>query len=364
MEMNEFTEQTIDANSDVRLVFNNISHNYDGLASVRNVSLAVNNGEILCLLGDSGCGKTTLLRIAAGIERESEGCVIIGGREVSGPKFSLPPEKRNVGLMFQDYALFPHMNILDNVRFGLSTLSNKEATLQAVATLERMGLGEYLKDYPHVLSGGEQQRVALARALAPQPNILLMDEPFNGLDKRLRDHVRGHTLELLRQSGTTSIIVTHDPEEAMQVADRIALMRSGRIVQFGKPGDIYLNPVNPFVARFFSEINEIRCVVSNGIVNTPFGKIHANGLADGVNAWVGIRPHDFEISDANSGIRAKVVEHRFLGEVDHVDLQMENDANKIRLRLPSRQGQEWPEHISLKLKEERVLLFDTTSFEN
>ena len=185
---------------------------------------------------------------------------------------------------------------------------------------------------------GEQQRVALARALAPQPSILLMDEPFNGLDKRLRDHVRGHTLELLRQSKTTSIIVTHDPEEAMQVADRIALMRAGKIIQIGKPDEIYLKPVDPFVARFFSEINEFRCVVSNGKINTPFGEICAKEISDGINAWVGIRPHDIEISDESTGRSAKVIDHRFLGEVDHVDLQLGQEYQKFRLRLPSKQG--------------------------
>ena len=347
----------------VRLVFENISHHYESLVSVRNVSIAVNDGEILCLLGDSGCGKTTLLRIAAGIERQSEGRVIISGKEVSGPHISLPPEQRNVGLMFQDYALFPHMSILDNVRFGLSNRSKTEATSQAIATLERMGLSDYHNDFPHVLSGGEQQRVALARALAPQPSILLMDEPFNGLDKRLRDRVRGHTLELLRQSGTTSIIVTHDPEEAMQVADRIALMHAGKIIQIGTPDEIYLNPVSPFVARFFSEINVFRCIVSNGRVNTPFGEICAKGLPEGIDAWVGIRPHDFEISDAKSGSSAKVIDHRFLGEVDHVDLQLENENKNFRLRLPSRQGQKWPKQINLKLKNDRILLFDTSLFE-
>ena len=154
MEKNEQPEQTSTAEQEVRLVFDNISHHYGGLASVRNVSISVNKGEILCLLGDSGCGKTTLLRIAAGIERESEGRVIIGGIEVSGPNTSLPPEQRNVGLMFQDYALFPHMSILDNVKFGLSTCTKKESTTQAIATLERMGLSNYLNDFPHVLSGG------------------------------------------------------------------------------------------------------------------------------------------------------------------------------------------------------------------
>ena len=362
MNKNAISKQPLDSKDNIRLFFDNVSHHYEGLASVRNVSIAVKNGEILCLLGDSGCGKTTLLRIAAGIERESEGRVIISGKEVSGPEISLPPEQRNAGLMFQDYALFPHMSILDNVKFGLSARPKKEATSLAISTLERMGLGDYLNDYPHVLSGGEQQRVALARALAPQPSILLMDEPFNGLDKRLRDHVRGHTLEFLRQSGTTSIIVTHDPEEALQVADRIALMRSGRIVQIGKPDEIYLNPINPFVARFFSEINEMRGIVSNGIINTPFGEICANGLADGVNAWIGIRPHDIEISETNSVNSAKVLDHRFLGEVDHVDLQLGNECNKFRLRLPSRNGQKWPERIGLKLKKERVLLFDATTF--
>lgn len=352
MEKNNFSEKV------VCLTFEHVSHQYEGLASVRDVSISVIKGEILCLLGHSGCGKTTLLRIAAGVERQSEGVVKINDNVVAGPETFLPPEKRNVGLMFQDYALFPHLSILDNVRFGLSDLSRADSSKLAVEALNRVGLSRYINDYPHVLSGGEQQRVALARALAPSPSVLLMDEPFNGLDKRLRDKVSSDTLKLLRNSGTTCIIVTHDPEEAMQVSDRIALMRLGRIIQIGKPDEIYMNPTSPFAASFFSEINEIQGVVSNGVVKTPFGPIAADGLTEGDEAWIGIRPHDLEVVESDAKNMATVLSSRFLGEVDSVDLQLDGVSKTIRLRLPSRQGESWPRRIGLKLRQDRVLLFN------
>ncbi len=346
-----------------RLAFEHVSHQYDGLASVRDVTIAVTKGEVLCLLGHSGCGKTTLLRIAAGVEKQSQGRVLIDGLEVAGPSGFVPPEKRHVGLMFQDYALFPHMSILDNVLFGLKGRDDADIRHHAVKTLKRVGLGDYLNDYPHVLSGGEQQRVALARALAPQPSVLLMDEPFSGLDRRLRDRVRSETLEILRRSEATCIIVTHDPEEAMQVADRIALMHEGRLVQVGHPEEIYLKPASPFAARFFSDLNEMECDVVEGQIMTPFGPISADSIKEGNRAWVGIRPHDLEVAQNGTGRTAKVLSHRFLGEVDSVEIQLDGTPDTIHLRLPTRHGRTWPERINLVLKQDRALIFNLPSLE-
>lgn len=346
-----------------RLTFEHVSHQYDGLASVRDVSISVMKGEVLCLLGHSGCGKTTLLRIAAGVESQSQGRVLIDGKEVAGPAGFVPPEKRQVGLMFQDYALFPHMSILDNVLFGLKGGGETTIRHHATETLKRVGLGDYLNDYPHVLSGGEQQRVALARALAPQPSVLLMDEPFSGLDRRLRDRVRFETLDILRRSEATCIIVTHDPEEAMQVADRIALMHEGRLVQVGQPEEIYLKPNSPFAARFFSDLNEMECEVVEGKIVTPFGPISADSIRDGNRAWVGIRPHDLEIAQNGSGRAAKVLSHRFLGEVDSVEIQLDGSPETVQLRLPTRHGNTWPESINLVLKQDRALIFNLPSLE-
>ena len=241
-----------------RLAFEEVSHVYPGnVAALDKVSLAVEPGEIVCLLGPSGCGKTTLLRVAAGIERQTGGRVLVDDQELAGPSTFMPPEQRGIGLMFQDYALFPHMSLLANVTYGLRALSKADAEIAARRALSRVGLEDYAGEYPHLLSGGEQQRVALARAIAPRPPVLLMDEPFSNLDRRMRDDVRDETVAVLREARATTIVVTHDPEEAMRMADRIALMRAGRLVQVGRPEELYRHPVDLMTARFFSEINEV-----------------------------------------------------------------------------------------------------------
>ncbi len=237
---------------------------------------------MLCLLGPSGCGKTSLLRLAAGAEMPDRGRVLIDGREVAGPSAFVPPERRGVGLVFQDYALFPHMTVLDNVMFGLQRLKRAEAADEARRALARVDLAGHEGAYPHELSGGQQQRVALARALAPRPGILLLDEPFSGLDRRLRDQVRADTLEVLRDVRATAIMVTHDPEEAMRLADRIALLRSGQVVQVGPPEELYTAPVDIGVARFFS-VNSMRYLRMSGagVAHTPLGPVAARHLPDG-----------------------------------------------------------------------------------
>ena len=249
-----------------RLAFENIRHCFaNGAETLRDVSLAAEPGEVLCLLGPSGSGKTTLLRIAAGIEAQTSGRVLLNDQEIAGPSIFLPPEQRSIGLVFQDFALFPHLTILDNVRFGLTALSREEGRREALIALARVGLEHYADKYPHALSGGEQQRVALARALAPRPAVLLMDEPFSGLDSRLKDSVRAETLAILRESRATAIVVTHDAEEAMRMGDRIALLKDGKLVQAGRAEDLYLRPVNLFVAGFFSELNVFSAKVADGV---------------------------------------------------------------------------------------------------
>ena len=203
---------TAGASIPAQLAFENLVQVYDSLRALDGVSLTIEPGEIVCLLGHSGCGKTTLLRIAAGVEAPTSGRVLMDGREVSGPRTFLEPERRGIGLMFQDYALFPHMTILQNNMFGLKDLSSAEAGVAARRALSRVGLEHYANEYPHTLSGGEQQRVALARSIAPRPGVLLMDEPFSNLDRRMRDAIRDETVAILRETGATTIVVTHDPE--------------------------------------------------------------------------------------------------------------------------------------------------------
>jgi iron(III) transport system ATP-binding protein len=239
---------------------------------------------VLCLLGPSGCGKSTLLRIAAGVERPSSGRILLDEQEVAGPNRFMPPEKRGVGLMFQDFALFPHLSILDNVAFGLKSLTRSEAKAEAHAALERVGLGHYAGEYPHILSGGEQQRVALARAIAPRPSVLLMDEPFSGLDPRLREKMREETLAILHETHATCIVVTHDAEEAMRMGDRVVLMRKGSVAQIGKALDLYRAPKDILAARTFSDLNELPARVEQGSAVTPLGRFSVGALPDGTEA--------------------------------------------------------------------------------
>ncbi len=281
---------TVGATFAAKLSFENVSLSFAHVEAVRDVSFELPPGEIVCLLGPSGCGKTTLLRIAAGIDRPQTGRVLLGEEEVAGPKVFVPPEQRGVGLMFQDFALFPHMTNVENVAYGLKSLNRRAALAEARNALRRVGLSEYSESYPWALSGGEQQRVALARAIVPRPRVILMDEPFSGLDQRLREDVRRGTLEILQETRASALIVTHDPLEAMELADRILLMRQGRLVQQGTPRELYHDPIDADAARFFSHFNEIEASVVNGRVATPFGPMSSRLLAEGASAVVMIRP--------------------------------------------------------------------------
>ncbi len=297
---------------------------YDGIAAVDGVSLGVAKGEVVCLLGPSGCGKTSVLRIAAGLERPQAGQVRIGGAVVTGSNSLVPPEKRGVALVFQDYALFPHLNVRDNVAYGLTEHSHKLKMSRADAVLEQVGMSAWADAYPHILSGGQQQRVALARAIAPEPKVILMDEPFSGLDARLRDTVRDSTLHVLKQSGAAVLMVTHDSEEAMFMADRICVMRQGRIVQEGEPEALYCRPLDAFVAGFFGEVNRVTTTVRNGQVQTPFGPLPAAGLPDGSMAEIIIRPEALRVSppqrNGGSGGTVEVTAARLLGRTSLLHL--------------------------------------------
>ena len=223
-----------------RLELSDVSCRFDGTTVVDRLSLVLLPGQVTCLLGPSGCGKSTTLRMAAGVERASAGEIRIDGELVEGGGIHQPPEARGIGMMFQDFALFPHLTVRGNVGFG----AKGAAKGRVDDLIARVGLSDKADKYPHQLSGGEQQRVALARALAPQPRVMLMDEPFSGHDNRLRDGIRDQTLEILKEEGTAVLLVTHEPDEAMRMADQIALMRRGRIVQQGAPYNIYNNPVD------------------------------------------------------------------------------------------------------------------------
>ncbi len=339
------------------LAIEDIRQIYGAVTALDGVSLTVDPAEIVCLLGHSGCGKTTLLRLAAGVEEPVAGRVLLDGREVAGPSCFVPAEERGVGLMFQDYALFPHLTILDNVMFGLKRLPGDQASIAAHRALDRVGLGRYAHDYPHMLSGGEQQRVALARAVAPRPGILLMDEPFSNLDRRMRDSVRDETIAVLRETGATAIVVTHDPEEAMRIADRIVLMRHGKIIQTGTANSLYRQPANLFAARFFCDFNEIEAIVSEKRVSTPIGAFLAPDLAEGSAAIVCVRPQAIRLRPPGFCLPGRVLSRQFLGEVDTVHVAMPGLERPLHARVRSGYPAGEGGDVGVDIDPEEVLVF-------
>ncbi|HDO52649.1 MAG TPA: ABC transporter ATP-binding protein, partial [Rhizobiales bacterium] len=297
-----------------RLTFDNVARSFGSVHALRGVSLDISPGEIVCLLGPSGCGKTTLLRLTAGLERPTAGRILINDLVVGGREIHVPPEQRGVGLMFQDFALFPHLTLLENTAFGLNALAREDARKVAHSALERVGLAKYADEYPHILSGGEQQRVALARAIAPRPGILMMDEPFSGLDTRLRDEMREETLTILRETSATCMLVTHSSEEAMLMGNRVALMREGLLVQVGTAEELYHAPADIHAARMFSDLNEFPVIAKAGKVDTPFGKRALKGVASGSEAVACVRQRDVRIVPAGRGQAGRILSTRFLGE--------------------------------------------------
>ncbi|WP_149142536.1 ABC transporter ATP-binding protein [Gemmobacter caeruleus] len=328
-----------------RLEIENLTRSFGGQPVVDHVSLGIAPGQVTCLLGPSGCGKSTTLRMIAGVETPDSGRILIDGQEVCGPARILPPEARGVGLMFQDFALFPHLTVAQNVGFGLR--GDREARTRRVAELlEKVNLPGYAGKHPHELSGGEQQRVALARALAPRPRLMLMDEPFSGLDNRLRDGIRDSTLEVLKEERTAVLLVTHEPDEALRMADEIALMRGGRIVQRGSPYNVYNSPVDKAAAAFFSDINVIRGVSRGALTETPFGEFLTPGHADGAAVEIVIRPQHLKIDFDRAGrgpnptpqegtpARGTVQRARFLGRESLVEFRMDFEGAPLTAAVP------------------------------
>ncbi|MBN34263.1 MAG: ABC transporter ATP-binding protein [Rhodospirillaceae bacterium] len=340
------------------LSFQDVTHAYDGVEALRSFDLEVRDGEIVCLVGPSGCGKTTALRLAAGLEPLSHGNILVGGEHVSGGGRDWAPEERGVGLVFQDFALFPHMRVKDNIAFGLKGLDRATRQARVGELLEQVGLPGYGRKYPHMLSGGEQQRVALARALAPRPPVLLLDEPFSGLDVRLREEVRDLTLRILRDVGAAALVVTHDAEEAMYMGDRIAVMQEARLVQVGKPSEIYRNPASAFVAKFLGEVNWLHGIVTNGVVDSPIGRVDAGDIGEGEQVDVLVRPEGLKLcSEAHAvGRGAWVIANHPLGYVSLVTLRLD-DGNELRARIT---GQDVPspgQDVKIRFEPDAVFVF-------
>jgi iron(III) transport system ATP-binding protein len=312
------------------LTLDDVRKFYGGKAAVAGVSLTLEAGKITCLLGPSGCGKSTLLRLIAGLE-PLDGGTVSTDHILSGPRAHLPPEQRDIGFVFQDYALFPHMSVEDNVAFGLKRLSPADRQQRALMQLGRVLLADRAKAFPQALSGGEQQRIALARALAREPALVLLDEPFSGLDAHLKAGVRDATLAALRASGTAALIVTHDAEEALMMADHLALMDRGQILQTGSPQDCYRHPVSLAAARLLGPANPIDVVVKDGKANMVLGSLDASGLADGP-AMAIVRPEALTLTA--DGTPALVIANRFAGAESWITLRI--DRLELEARMATR----------------------------
>ena len=317
-----------------KLDIENISHSYGTKEVIENLSVTVKEGHVACLLGPSGCGKTTLLRLVAGLTSLQVGRICLDEFVVAEPEsqIEIPAEKRNVGFMFQDYALFPHLDVLRNITFGLNKPSpDKLAEIQRA--MIHMDIVELTDAYPHTLSGGQQQRVALLRALAPFPRLLLLDEPFAGLDINLRVQVREDTLRLIKQMGVTTLMVTHDPQEAMYMADHILVMRNGKVEQSGSPREIYQFPATEFAARFVGQTNILQGIIlSNSYdeVMTSIGPVPClsmRGLEFGTDAYISIRPESFEI-DPDGPFGGKIRTIRYLGQSILLEVEIIDEIGK------------------------------------
>lgn len=304
-----------------------LSKRFGDVVAVDRFDLSVRDGELLCLLGPSGCGKTTALRLIAGLERPDAGTIEVGGRTVADSNTWIPPEDRRVGMVFQEWALFPHLDVAGNIAFGLDGGAHSGRTEEFLELVRLGGLGHRM---PHELSGGQQQRVALARALAPSPKVLLLDEPFSNLDAQLRATVRREVREVLKATGATAVFVTHDQEEALSIADRVAVMIEGSIRRVGTPYEIYADPGDAVVARLLGQGNVVAAEFRGGVAQTVLGTFPADGAPDG-HGKVLMHAESLSVA-ADAAGRAEIVHVEYYGH-DQVVTCALDDGTRLDVRL-------------------------------
>jgi iron(III) transport system ATP-binding protein len=341
------------------LTLNNIECQYDGRLAVCGLSLRVNKSETVCLLGPSGCGKTTVLRAIAGFHPLSGGEILINGTTVSDPRFTLPPEQRRLGMVFQDHALFPHLSVGSNVGFGLRGMSRGQKQAIVDEMLELAGLTGLGDRYPHELSGGQQQRVALARALAPEPDLILLDEPFSNLDIELRERLSGEVREILKHRGTTAVLVTHDQHEAFALGDAVGVMHEGKLLQWDTPYNLYHEPGNRFVADFIGQGVFLRgTLLTPSTVETEIG-MHKGKRAypwtRGTRVEVLLRPDDI-VPDPASPLQAQVVQKAFRGAEILYTLRLRSGGRVLSL-FPSHADHALGERVGIRVQADHLVAF-------
>ena len=337
--------------SNVAIRCSGLSKTFGEVQAVAGVNFSLHRGQFLALLGPSGCGKTTTLRLLAGFEAPDSGQVEIAGQRVNGPKLHLPPERRSIGMVFQEYALFPHMNVADNVAYGLNSGFDKKQRVREA--LDLVGLAKVEQRMPHELSGGQQQRVALARALAPNPALILLDEPFSNLDAGLRVQVRAEVRRILRQAQATVIFVTHDQEEALSLADEVAVMLEGRIVQIDVPQRLYHRPVSRQVATFVGEANFLTGVIEDDHVICELGRLAVDSLHVGP-VEIMLRPEQIDLRPNAAG-PATVVDRQYFGHDQLVQLRLASGLS-LQSRLLSSAGDFYPgQQVDLQVSHKVVV---------
>lgn len=344
-----------------------LSHHFGSQHVLKHINLDIKAGDIVALLGPSGCGKSTLLRLIAGLETLQSGDIALCEQAVN----HLAPEYRNVGFMFQDYALFPHMMVLKNIEYGLDK-HNAHRKPWIQEHLNNLGLTELASRYPHTLSGGQQQRVALLRALANEPKVMLLDEPFSALDEHLRQQVREDTLDILRAANTSAVIVTHDPQEALFLADKIAVMEKGRIVQYDTPARIYQHPNNAFIAGFFDTTNTFDSQAQGESIDTPIGRFACEPSLANKAVQVLVRARDVQVSQSKTenSLSARVRSVHPMGPETHLRLSLNHSSSQQALspasaktfhaKVISDEAFRPGDEINLTINPDRVYIFDNT----
>jgi iron(III) transport system ATP-binding protein len=340
-----------------QLVVESLAYDYHKETVIKQVSLEVASHELVCLIGASGCGKSTLLRLIAGLQTPLKGRVLIDDHCVFDRKVNMPPEKRGVGLVFQHPALFPHLTVAENIAFAVRQLPASEKKALTQERMAQVQLEGKEKHYPHMLSGGEQQRVALGRALMTNPSVMLLDEAFANLDVLLRKQVRDEMVQLLKSLDVATLLVTHDPEEAIRVADRLYILEQGNIVQKGRSQSIYAHPKTFFAARLFGDVNCIAATVVQGMCETVFGKARAEGYADGVSVNVCFRPEDCALVESGRGCQGIVKETHFLGHHSLIYIQLEEKQVGLHVRTSSAVLPAVGDRVNVDVDMQNLMLF-------